>query len=278
VWDGDVVIHELRSQQDWASWLYADQSRLTPIAKLEGQSAYWIISDHLATPREMVDELGQIRWSFRGLSYGGGAPEINDVDNPFRFQGQYYDHESGLHYNRFRYFDPQAARYIQQDPLALVGSENLYWYAPNPTSWLDPFGLTTASCRSGERGREKAIEDMKKAGFTIVGDEVTMIVNGERIRADFVVEKNGRLYVFEVKNGTGGLTENQTNSGAFNMGNPANQNGEIRTSGGSAPPGSVQQFTVATDNAPPRVGDRNDTGTATFAVLKYDGSPRSRVK
>jgi RHS repeat-associated protein len=277
VWDGDVIVHEVQAGKEWSGWLYSGQTSLTPIAKTVGANSFWVISDHLDTPREMVDDVGVVRWRLFGRSYGDGGPSTEDVDNPFRFQGQYRDEESGLHYSRFRYYDPDTGRFIQQDPIALVGSDNLYWYAPNPISWLDPFGLTTASCKSGDRGRAKAVADMKKAGFKIVGEEVTMIVGGARIRADFVAEKNGRLYVFEVKNGTGGLTENQTSSKAFNIGNPANQNGAIQTSGGSDPPGRVKPFTIDTDNAPARLGDRGDTGSATFAVLKYDGTPGSRV-
>ena len=74
--------------------------------------------------------------------------------------------------------------------------------------------------------------------------------------------RSGNLHVFEVKNGTGRLTQNQAASGAFDMSNPANQNGAITT-------GNSQNFTVATDNRP-NVGPRNSTQSASFNVLKYD--------
>ena len=57
------------------------------------------------------------------------------------FQGQYYDEETGLHYNRFRYYDPDVGRFVSQEPIRLQGGINLYEYAPNPTFWIDPFGL-----------------------------------------------------------------------------------------------------------------------------------------
>ena len=66
------------------------------------------------------------------------------ADIPFRFQGQYYDEESGLHYNRFRYYDPEIGRFVSQDPIGLMGGMNLFEYAPNPVGWVDPFGLSKA--------------------------------------------------------------------------------------------------------------------------------------
>ena len=67
-------------------------------------------------------------------------------DRPIRFQGQYFDEESGLHYNRYRYYSPKQQRFINQDPIGLVGGINHYQYAPNPVNWVDPFGL---SCKEG---------------------------------------------------------------------------------------------------------------------------------
>ncbi|HGN3019135.1 RHS family protein [Acinetobacter baumannii] len=59
-----------------------------------------------------------------------------------RFQGQYFDKETGLHYNTFRYYAPDLGRFTQQDPIGLAGGLNLYQYAPNPLTWIDPLGLT----------------------------------------------------------------------------------------------------------------------------------------
>ena len=59
-----------------------------------------------------------------------------------RFQGQYFDAETGLHYNRFRYYDPDIGRFVSQDPIGLAGGVNNYQYAPNPVGWIDPLGLS----------------------------------------------------------------------------------------------------------------------------------------
>ncbi|ABC30503.1 Rhs family protein [Hahella chejuensis KCTC 2396] len=91
----------------------------------------------------MTNAEGEVVWSARYKAYGNLAlQDVEDVQNPLRFQGQYYDEETGLHYNRRRYYDPSAARFINQDPVGLLGGDNNYQYAPNPTGWVDPYGLT----------------------------------------------------------------------------------------------------------------------------------------
>ena len=64
------------------------------------------------------------------------------VEQNLRMQGQYYDEESGLHYNLFRYYDPDSGRFTQLDPIGLAGGINLYQYAPNALGWVDPLGLS----------------------------------------------------------------------------------------------------------------------------------------
>ncbi|EGP18698.1 RHS repeat-associated core domain-containing protein, partial [Halomonas sp. TD01] len=66
---------------------------------------------------------------------------VRGVTQPIRFQGQWHDEESGLYYNRHRYYDPEQGRYISQDPIGLRGGTNLYGYVTNPTGMVDPLGL-----------------------------------------------------------------------------------------------------------------------------------------
>ncbi|WKD25776.1 RHS repeat-associated core domain-containing protein [Pseudoalteromonas sp. KG3] len=82
-----------------------------------------------------------------GVLFGFGS-----LTQPIRFQGQYLDEESGLHYNRYRYYSPKQQRFINQDPIGLVGGINHYQYAPNPVNWVDPFGL---SCKDGNASQIK---------------------------------------------------------------------------------------------------------------------------
>jgi RHS repeat-associated protein len=97
--------------------------------------------DQIGTPREMTDGEGKLVWSAHYRAWGEAGILTEKVRNPLRFQGQYYDHETGLHYNRHRYYDPESGRYISKDPIGLAGGLNLYAYAPNPVRWVDPRGL-----------------------------------------------------------------------------------------------------------------------------------------
>ncbi|MGZ0077852.1 RHS repeat-associated core domain-containing protein [Methylomonas sp. YC3] len=106
--------------------------------------------DHLGTPRELTDTDGGILWSARYSAYGNLAlADIEEIDNPLSFQGQYYDQETGLHCNLNRYYDPNAGRFIHQDPIGLEGGANVYRYAPNPVKRIDPLGLTGKDCAGG---------------------------------------------------------------------------------------------------------------------------------
>ncbi|WP_262381666.1 RHS repeat-associated core domain-containing protein, partial [Pseudomonas koreensis] len=67
----------------------------------------------------------------------------SEIDNPLRFQGQYFDAETGLHYNRHRYYNPGTGRFLTPDPIKLAGGLNNYQYVPSPTGWVDPLGLNT---------------------------------------------------------------------------------------------------------------------------------------
>ncbi|EHI9299555.1 hypothetical protein J9097_001084 [Vibrio vulnificus] len=80
-------------------------------------------------------------WQARYDTYGRAHIEVESVGNPLRFQGQYHDVETGLHYNLARYYDPRTGRFIQPDPIGLLGGINHYQYAPNPVMWVDPHGL-----------------------------------------------------------------------------------------------------------------------------------------
>ncbi|MCU0074962.1 type IV secretion protein Rhs, partial [Pseudomonas koreensis] len=87
------------------------------------------------------------------------------LNQPLRFQGQYFDDESGLHYNRHRYYDPEVGRYLTPDPVKLAGGLNQYRYVPNPTGWVDPLGLSecpgTDKCKQPQSPKKDPTEQSK---------------------------------------------------------------------------------------------------------------------
>jgi RHS repeat-associated protein len=145
LWQGDRLIAE-SGPAHYRSYLYEPDS-FRPLALLNGEGpeqveAFHYQLDHLGTPQELTDEAGNIRWAARYYAYGRVAHlDRADIDNPLRFQGQYFDTETGLHYNRHRYYNPETGRYLTPDPIKLAGGLNSYQYAPNPTGWVDPLGL-----------------------------------------------------------------------------------------------------------------------------------------
>ncbi len=124
------------------TWLFEPDS-FAPLARLQGERRESIVCDHLGTPLAMFNDAGDQTWSLDLDIYG--QPRMVEGERtlcPFRYPGQYEDAETGLYYNRFRYFDPEAGGYISQDPIRLEGGNpTLYGYVGDPNGWVDWLGL-----------------------------------------------------------------------------------------------------------------------------------------
>ncbi|MCW7755457.1 RHS domain-containing protein [Desulfobotulus sp. H1] len=127
-----------------------------PLYLKEAGHYYWYHNDHLGTPQMLTASSGAVVWEAKYESFGramvaGGTR----VKNPLRFPGQYEDEETGLHYNWWRYYDPEVGRYLRVDPIGLEGGDvNLYGYAfSNPLNFIDPDGRRIlATCKLEARG------------------------------------------------------------------------------------------------------------------------------
>lgn len=156
VWQGLRLVQELR-ETGVSNYLYSPDDAYTPLARIDQALSedkvgtvgtgriYHFHTDLVGTPLEVTDEAGELAWAGRYQAWGrvgrGEDQAINaKIEQPLRFPGQYADENTGLHYNTFRYYDPDVGRFISQDPIGLMGGENLYAYAPNPTAWTDPWG------------------------------------------------------------------------------------------------------------------------------------------
>ncbi|MEU0838659.1 putative T7SS-secreted protein [Streptomyces sp. NPDC005962] len=154
-WDGPTLIEQTTTTLDLPNpiTLTWDHDGLRPIAQTERITEattqreidarfFAIITDLVGTPTELVDESGTIAWHTRSTLWGTTTWAANSTAyTPLRFPGQYFDPETGLHYNFHRYYDPDSARYLSPDPLGLTPAPNPTTYVHNPHTWGDPLGL-----------------------------------------------------------------------------------------------------------------------------------------
>ena len=141
VWSAGAT--EPGTAEDPITWLF-DPESFAPMAKLVGDARYAIVTDHLGTPTAMYDATGAEVWSATIDAYG----DLRNITGtrtacPFRWPGQYEDAETGLYYNRFRYYDASQGHYLSPDPLGLLGGPVLAGYVSDPLTQTDPFGLIT---------------------------------------------------------------------------------------------------------------------------------------
>lgn len=168
-YDGPRLLAETDSQRS-RTYLFEPGS-FRPLARVDQAGAdgeravYYYHLDHLGTPKEMTDAQGRIVWSVQYRAYGSLAfADVALIENPIRFQGQYFDQETGLHYNLNRYYDPNAGRFIHQDPIGLAGGENLFQYVVNPVNWIDPLGLTCGEGLTGSNWKFNPQKDVDLRG------------------------------------------------------------------------------------------------------------------
>ena len=165
LWDGNVLLHEWRYDKserpvaeldeqgvlkiknqeptsDIITWVY-EEGTFVPSAKLVNNERFSIVSDYLGRPVQAYSDTGILVWQTDYDIYGG----LRDLKGerafiPFRQLGQYEDEETGLYYNRFRYYESSTGTYLSQDPIGLAGNNStLYNYVPDTNSWVDVFGL-----------------------------------------------------------------------------------------------------------------------------------------
>jgi RHS repeat-associated protein len=163
-WDGNDLVHEITEGRETVTW-EMEPGTFAPLAKIEGSKRYGVVTDHLGAPRLLVDEAGEVAWQAQLDVYGVPRQDVMRTACPWRWPGQYEDEETGLYYNRFRYYDPESGRYISQDPIGLAGGLEPYGYVGDPLAWIDPFGLVK------ERGLWVLTEALSDAAQVIKGNK-----------------------------------------------------------------------------------------------------------
>ncbi|ELY4473952.1 RHS domain-containing protein, partial [Cronobacter sakazakii] len=145
-----------REPDHYVQYVYTEGS-YEPLARVDSVfddcEIYWYHTELNGLPERVTDADGQTVWRGQFSTWGETERELSvpqwQVPQNLRFQGQYLDRESGLHYNLFRYYDPVDGRYTQMDPIGLAGGLNTYSYVGDPLTWVDPWGLEACKPDSG---------------------------------------------------------------------------------------------------------------------------------
>ncbi|MFI6700423.1 putative T7SS-secreted protein [Streptomyces sp. NPDC050509] len=160
-WDGTTLCEQTTHTPDQPhpitlTWHHQGLHPLTQTERLTSTDSqeviderfFAIVTDLVGTPTELIDEHGETAWRTRTTLWGTTTWNTSATTyTPLRFPGQYFDPETGLHYNYFRHYDPETARYLSQDPLGLGPAPNPATYVRNPHTWADPLGLK--ACENG---------------------------------------------------------------------------------------------------------------------------------
>ncbi|WP_289693656.1 RHS repeat domain-containing protein, partial [Escherichia coli] len=213
LWDGMRLAQESRPEGTDSLYIYRDPGSYEPLARVdkagkEGPNRIlYFHTDVNGAPEEMTDSDGKIVWE-TGYQVWGNTIQEKDhggVEQNLRYQGQYLDRETGLHYNLHRYHDPDVGRFMVTDPIGLAGGLNLYQYAPNPLSWIDPLGLKCSPEQLAKNRKAGALHEVNttavlkaKYGQNAVHEQVyirPLDANGKpvnyRVRLDNVIEHQG---------------------------------------------------------------------------------------
>ena len=170
VWDGTRLLQEYTYKGSY-TYIYTDQDSYEPLAQVfdnakDGkQYLAYFHTDQIGIPREMTDIHGNLLWYGEYTAWGRLKKDeriYKDAHQPFRLQNQYFDEETGLHYNFFRYYEPDTGRFINQDPIGLFGGDNLYSFGNQVLDFIDPLGLKIYGHRKNGTFRKKPGPKSKK--------------------------------------------------------------------------------------------------------------------
>ena len=158
IWAGSHLVQEIRKGKNGTetdrtfTYIYTHPDSYEPLAQCyqESENAQHTVNyfhcDQIGVPREMTDSQGKLLWKGRYDAWGQLIHDSNrhaqrTTHQPFRLQNQYFDQETGLHYNFLRYYEPTLGRFITQDPIGLMGGMNLYRFEGTVQNQIDPLGL-----------------------------------------------------------------------------------------------------------------------------------------
>ena len=192
--------------EDWGNGTTGQATGTTGQAEL--CKVYYFHTDQVGMPQELSNSQGQLVWQANYKTWGstvaeeweikslsgnavhpldqGDSPQAEDEKQQnLRFQGQYLDRETGLHYNTFRYYDADIGRFISPDPIGLRGGINLENYAPNPISWIDPWGWELVEVNPGKVNySQRTVSDIRVFDAAKYQPIKVVVVDGQMVSYD----------------------------------------------------------------------------------------------
>ncbi|MVX35278.1 RHS repeat-associated core domain-containing protein, partial [Myroides sp. LoEW2-1] len=142
------------------TWLYEVNS-FVPCGKIKDGESFSIVSNYLGTPEYMYDATGDLVWHGTLDIYGRIDMKVGKrMDCPFRYQGQYDDLESGLYYNRFRYYSPDMGMYVSQDPIKFLAGIKFYPYVEDSNIDYDSLGLISEGKFGTFKGTKNTLDEV----------------------------------------------------------------------------------------------------------------------
>ncbi|WP_231502197.1 RHS repeat-associated core domain-containing protein, partial [Paracidovorax avenae] len=225
-----------------AQALIPAESRLRASAQVS-----YFHTDPSGLPEEVTDEAGEVRWRASWRTWGSALEERweavridgsaipavqqrhrdkESLEQNLRLQGQYLDRETGLHYNTFRYYDPDVGRFISPDPIGLQGGLNLQQYAPNPLAWIDPWGWSFMESVAG------AIE---RTGKKFQGAEIYKFT--DKVKVGETTFKRGDYFYLDNlhKDHYETFSKNDSSKGVFNLDGSKNERKSIKAANRKGP-------------------------------------------
>ena len=213
-----------------------------PLCQIDGGQMYFYHNDHLATPQLLTDEAGAVVWGAGFQAFGLAVVDpASTVENNLRFPGQYWDAETGLHYNWNRTYDPVTGRYTQVDPIGFAGGDvNVYRYVGNNAgNFADPYGLWVNPVHWWLDRHYKRNDYNRPASFEEVQDSTLGWREEPDIKAVYhrmgkgnennrkFVNSDGREHIYRPDGTLGILVTGSVNMGTFNYIDPKGAAGSV---------------------------------------------------
>ena len=217
-------LYDLGTEHSRTTWIF-EAGSFVPCGKITNGKHYSIITDHLGTPIEAYNQEDELIWEREQDRYGNSQQGFakENFRCPFKYQGQYYDSEVELCYNRFRYYHPETGRYISEDPIKLLGGFNVFAYVGDSNAWVDVLGLDVRTNKeiSIVLSEPEVKERMKKRNSptTEINSQVRIYIYDEEgnetkkyATIDNIAIEDNPIRIVELvdaKNGNGELTKRQ---------------------------------------------------------------------